>query len=58
MLHNKEWSLYIAKNYQVLNLYHFTNLIIDTVLINNHTDRTLDVVFSRFRGVSFTITMR
>ena len=25
---------------------------------NNNTDRTLDVVFSRFRGFSFTITLR
>ena len=25
---------------------------------NDNTDRTLDVVFSRFRGFSFTITMR
>ena len=26
--------------------------------MNNNTDRTLDVVFSRFRGFSFTITLR
>ena len=25
--------------------------------INNNTDRTLDVVFTRFRGFSFTITL-
>ena len=26
--------------------------------INNNTDRTLDVVFSRFKGFLFTITLR
>ena len=26
--------------------------------MNKNTDRTLDVVFSRFRGFSFTITLR
>jgi len=27
-------------------------------MINNNTDRTLDVVFSRFKGFSVTITLR
>ena len=43
----------------------FNELLIGTTyklhlehMINNNTDRTLDVVFSRFRGFSFTITLR
>ena len=35
-----------------------SNLDITKIEINYNTDRTLDVVFSRFRGFSFTITLR
>ena len=50
-LQNLSFSLYYT---------HYVVQILRIIFpqIYNNTDRTLDVVFSRFRGFSFTITMR
>ena len=50
----------LFKSNLLLSLYHkkFAKSLMQISQINNNTDRTLDVFFSRFRGFSFTIILR